>query len=42
MEHLQSVYGLVPALAIVHVVIPAIVLFILVILAMEALDRRRW
>jgi hypothetical protein len=34
--------GLSPVLGIVHVVIPAIVLWVLIVLVMRALDRDRW
>lgn len=42
MNAVLATYGVSPALGIVHVVVPAIVLWILVVLAMRALDRDRW
>ena len=40
--HLSEIYGLVPAIGIVHVVIPAVVLWLLILVLLDALDKRRW
>lgn len=40
-EHLHHAYGLAPAIGIVHVVIPAVVLWVLIMLLLNAWDNRR-